>query len=123
MTSPHLLWLLAGVGTILVVASIIGEILRLRLSPAGDNPVIENLNARINAQVGAEDRELCERVQMGMSSYGYEPGPLSNYEHAVVDFHDRIRAVCPVVNDEQAPVSGTVRRRNDALLMEQRSAA
>ena len=49
MTAPHLLWLLAGVGTILVVASIIGEILRLRLSPAGDNPVIENLNARINA--------------------------------------------------------------------------
>ena len=81
------------------------------------------LNARINRQVGAEDRELCERVQMGMGSYGYEPGPLSNYEHAVVDFHDRIRAVCPVVNDEQAPVSGTVRRRNDALLMEQRSAA
>ncbi len=49
MTSPHLLWLLAGVGTILVLASVIGEILRLRLSPAGENPVIENLNARINA--------------------------------------------------------------------------
>lgn len=49
MTSPHLLWLLAGVGTILVVASVIGEVLRLRLSPAGQNPVIENLNARINA--------------------------------------------------------------------------
>ena len=49
MTAPHLLWLLAGVGTILVVASIIGEILRARLSPAGQNPVIENLNARINA--------------------------------------------------------------------------
>lgn len=49
MTSPHLLWLLAGVGTILVAASVIGEILRARLSPAGENPVIENLNARINA--------------------------------------------------------------------------
>lgn len=49
MTTPHLLWLLAGVGTILVLASIIGEILRARLSPAGENPVIENLNARINA--------------------------------------------------------------------------
>lgn len=49
MNSPHLLWLLAGVGTILVVASVIGEILRVRLSPAGENPVIENLNARINA--------------------------------------------------------------------------
>lgn len=49
MSSPHLLWLLAGVGTILVLASTIGEILRARLSPAGQNPVIENLNARINA--------------------------------------------------------------------------
>lgn len=49
MTSPHLLWLLAGVGTILIVASVIGEILRARLSPAGQNPVVENLNARINA--------------------------------------------------------------------------
>lgn len=49
MTTPHLLWLLAGVGTILVLASVIGEILRARLSPAGENPVIENLNARINA--------------------------------------------------------------------------
>jgi phosphatidate cytidylyltransferase len=49
MTSPHLLWLLAGVGTILVLASVIGEVLRVRLSPAGENPVIENLNARINA--------------------------------------------------------------------------
>jgi phosphatidate cytidylyltransferase len=49
MTSPHLLWLLAGVATILILASIIGEILHQRLSPGGDNPVIENLNARINA--------------------------------------------------------------------------
>lgn len=47
MSSPHLLWLLTGVGVILVLASIVGEILRQRLSPGGDNPVIENLNARI----------------------------------------------------------------------------
>lgn len=81
------------------------------------------LNARINRQVGAEDRELCERVQLGMGSHGYEPGPLSNYEHAVVDFHDRIRAACPIVNEAQAPAAGTLRRRNDALLGESRSAA
>jgi phosphatidate cytidylyltransferase len=49
MSSPHLLWLLAGVGGILVLASIIGEVLRHRLSPTGENPVIENLNARITA--------------------------------------------------------------------------
>ncbi len=49
MTSPHLLWLLSGIGGILILASIIGEILRLRLSPSGENPVVENLNARITA--------------------------------------------------------------------------
>jgi phosphatidate cytidylyltransferase len=49
MTSPHLLWLLGGVGGILVLASIVGEVLRQRVSPGGENPVIENLNARIAA--------------------------------------------------------------------------
>jgi phosphatidate cytidylyltransferase len=49
MTSPHLLWLLAGVAGILILASLVGEILRQRLSPGGGNPVIENLNARITA--------------------------------------------------------------------------
>lgn len=49
MTSPHLLWLLSGVGAILILASIIGEVLRQRLSPQGSNPVVENLNARIAA--------------------------------------------------------------------------
>ena len=49
MTSPHLIWLLAGVGAILILASIVGEVLRHRLSPYGNNPVIENLNARISA--------------------------------------------------------------------------
>jgi phosphatidate cytidylyltransferase len=48
-TTPHLLWLLSGVGAILILASIIGEVLRQRLSPRGENPVIENLNARITA--------------------------------------------------------------------------
>jgi len=84
---------------------------------------MQYLNARINRQVGAEDRELCERVQLGMGSHGYEPGPLSNYEHAVVDFHDRIRAACPVVNEVRAPAAGTLRRRNDALRETSRSAA
>jgi phosphatidate cytidylyltransferase len=49
MTSPHLLWLLGGVGGILVLASVVGEVLRQRVSPGGENPVIENLNARIAA--------------------------------------------------------------------------
>lgn len=50
MTSPpELIWLLAAVAAILIVATLIGEALRARLSPDGSNPVIENLNARIAA--------------------------------------------------------------------------
>jgi phosphatidate cytidylyltransferase len=40
---------LSGVVAILILASIIGEVLRQRLSPQGENAVVENLNARIAA--------------------------------------------------------------------------
>lgn len=50
MTSPpDLIWLLAAVAALLVLATVVGEVLRARLSPEGTNPVIENLNARIAA--------------------------------------------------------------------------
>ena len=68
MTSPHLLWLLAGAGAILVLASIIGEILRQRLSPTGDNPVIENLNARIK-RCGAEKQVQKLFVKLKFSDF------------------------------------------------------
>ncbi len=50
--TPHLIWLLLGVAVILVIATVIGEALRARVAPNGDNPVIENLNARIAAWWG-----------------------------------------------------------------------
>ena len=78
--------------------------------------VLRYLNARINAQVGHEDRVLSERVQMGMRNHGFEPGPLSDYEHAIKDFHDRIRATCPVTTLPAAPAEGTLRARNAAML-------
>jgi len=49
MIIPQLVWLFAGVAGMLILASILGEILRHRLSPDGSNPLIENLNARISA--------------------------------------------------------------------------
>ncbi len=52
MTSPHLFWLLSGVGGILVLATLVGQALRTRVAPDGSNPVIENLNARIAAWWG-----------------------------------------------------------------------
>ncbi len=78
--------------------------------------LLRYLNQRINRQVSAEDRWLSERVQSTIASQGYEPGPLSSYEGALVDFHDRIRAACPVATSDQPPAPGTMRARNDDLL-------
>ncbi|MCI0428927.1 MAG: aromatic ring-hydroxylating dioxygenase subunit alpha [Rhodospirillales bacterium] len=78
--------------------------------------LLRYLNQRINRQVSAEDRWLSERVQSTIASQGYEPGPLSSYEGALVDFHDRIRAACPVATSDQPPAPGTMRTRNDDLL-------
>lgn len=49
MTAPHLLYLLSGVALILIVATLIGQVLRARIAPDGSSAVIENLNARIAA--------------------------------------------------------------------------
>jgi phenylpropionate dioxygenase-like ring-hydroxylating dioxygenase large terminal subunit len=78
--------------------------------------VLRYLNARINTQVGLEDQVLSERVQMGLRNHGYEPGPLSDYEHAIKDFHDRIRATLPVTTLPEAPPEGALRRTNAAML-------
>jgi len=78
--------------------------------------VLRYLNERINRQVGAEDKTLCERVQRGLESHGFEFGPLSSYEHCINDFHDRVRAACPVTQLAQAPESGSLRARNAELL-------
>ncbi|WP_108484215.1 phosphatidate cytidylyltransferase [Oceaniglobus ichthyenteri] len=51
MNTVHsdLMTVIAGIGGVLVVASVIGFILQRRLSPNGQNDGIENLNARIRA--------------------------------------------------------------------------
>ena len=43
------LWLVLGIGGVLVTASVIGYVLAWRYSPDGSNEAIENLNARIEA--------------------------------------------------------------------------
>jgi phenylpropionate dioxygenase-like ring-hydroxylating dioxygenase large terminal subunit len=78
--------------------------------------LLRYLNLRINRQVSAEDRWLSQRVQSAVHAHGYEPGPLSDYEGALVDFHDRLRAACPVISLEEEPSPGTLRVRNEALL-------
>ena len=54
--------------------------------------VVQRINNRLNTDVLDEDIDLVARVQSGVATRGYEPGPLSAREVAVGWFADRIRA-------------------------------
>ncbi len=53
---------------------------------ASAHPVSEELKA-LNEKIFGEDREICERVQEGVSSRQAKGGRLVELERAVVDFH------------------------------------
>jgi phenylpropionate dioxygenase-like ring-hydroxylating dioxygenase large terminal subunit len=74
--------------------------------------VLRHLNARINRRVGAEDRALCERVQAGLNSQDFAFGPLSSYEHCVLDMHARVQDACPVSRLRHNPGEGVLRHHN-----------
>lgn len=57
--------------------------------------VLRALGQRINRQVNNEDKWLCERVQQGLASSSYQPGPLSNIERWMQEFHGLLRARIP----------------------------
>jgi phenylpropionate dioxygenase-like ring-hydroxylating dioxygenase large terminal subunit len=61
------------------------------------------LTARISRQVQREDEFLCRRVQQGLASGSYEPGPLSKLENCVLEFHDMLRERIPELRLASAP--------------------
>jgi phenylpropionate dioxygenase-like ring-hydroxylating dioxygenase large terminal subunit len=63
------------------------------------------LNARINRQVQREDDDLCRRVQRGLASSFYTPGPLSTHEVCIAQFHDLVRARIPATRLASAPAA------------------
>jgi phenylpropionate dioxygenase-like ring-hydroxylating dioxygenase large terminal subunit len=65
--------------------------------------VVRYLSARINRQVQREDEFLCKRVQQGLASSSYEPGPLSTLENCMLEFHDLLRERIPEVRLPSAP--------------------
>jgi phenylpropionate dioxygenase-like ring-hydroxylating dioxygenase large terminal subunit len=65
--------------------------------------VARYLSARINRQVQREDEFLCGRVQQGLASSSYEPGPLSQLEHCMLEFHDMLRGKIPELRLASAP--------------------
>jgi phenylpropionate dioxygenase-like ring-hydroxylating dioxygenase large terminal subunit len=65
--------------------------------------VLRYLNARINRQVQREDEDLCKRVQRGLTSSFYKPGPLSTHEICVLQFHEMIRERIPQTLSPEPP--------------------
>ena len=65
--------------------------------------VVRYLNARINRQVQREDEFLCTRVQRGLASSSYQPGPLSKLEGCMFEFHEIIRERIPEAREASAP--------------------
>ena len=61
------------------------------------------LGNRINMRVNAEDRLLCERLQRGLRDSAYRPGPLSQIETWMLEFHDLLRARIPEVSLPEPP--------------------
>ncbi len=65
--------------------------------------VVRYLGQRINRQINNEDRWLCGRVQRGLGSRGYSPGPLSELEGWMREFHDLLRERIPETRLAAAP--------------------
>jgi Rieske 2Fe-2S family protein len=52
---------------------------------------VQRLNHRLNVDVSDEDADLVARVQAGMATTGWTPGPLGEREAAVAWFADHVR--------------------------------
>ncbi len=65
--------------------------------------VLRKLSNRINTSVNNEDRWLCERVQRGLASPSYVPGPLSNIETWMSEFHALLERNIPEIRLPVAP--------------------
>ncbi len=64
------------------------------------------LNWRINRRVNEEDSALIARVQAGMGSRLYQPGPLGESEVCLRSFAARLRAIIPQARLDRPPPPG-----------------
>ncbi len=70
------------------------------------------LNWRINRRVSMEDKVLIERVQTGMGSRSFSPGPLGRNEVSLRSFAQRMRDLIPESRLERAPAPGWPQRHD-----------
>jgi phenylpropionate dioxygenase-like ring-hydroxylating dioxygenase large terminal subunit len=62
--------------------------------------------------VSAEDKALIERVQTGMGSRSFSPGPLGRNEVSLRSFARRMRDLIPESRLERAPAAGWSQRHD-----------
>ena len=68
------------------------------------------LGNRINRDTQDEDVQLIIWSQEAMSSSGYEGFILSDLEYGVKDYHDELRRLMPVLNEQDEPAPGSLSR-------------
>ena len=85
-------------------------------NPTAEEIELREINVELNDSVNDEDKMLCERVQKGLQTTGYRPGPLSSMESSVFFFHEMVRGLVPVTSLDDAPTTGQVSIENERLL-------
>lgn len=86
--------------------TLIREIAYAHPDPRREMHAARYLNWRVNRRVSVEDKALIERVQAGMGSRSYSPGPLGRSEVALRSFGRRMRELIPESRQNRAPGAG-----------------
>ncbi|MGO9932013.1 MAG: aromatic ring-hydroxylating oxygenase subunit alpha [Steroidobacteraceae bacterium] len=86
--------------------TLIREIAYAHKDPRREMRAARYLNWRINRRVSLEDKALVERVQAGMGSRSYSPGPLGSCEVSLRSFARRMRELIPESRLDRAPGAG-----------------
>lgn len=89
-------------------------------NPTPEELEVRRLNIEINDIVNGEDKTLCERVQKGLQTNGYSPGPLSQLEIGIHYFHEMVRNLVPVAALDESPPRGQAAARNAELKLDSR---
>ena len=77
---------------------------------------MQEINMALLDEVNDQDKVLIERIQRGVRTSGYQPGPLSLEESAVYRFHEYIRERVPVTRLREPPMRGMLHQENARML-------
>ncbi len=81
-----------------------------------DEEELQAIDLKVLDEVNAEDKLICERIQRGVQTHGYQPGPLSAEESGIAEFHQQIRELIPITQSPEAPAQGELEIRNQSLM-------